>query len=732
MIVIREAVPVRISGHKILIIIGATLASLISAIAIAAPEAGNLGSGEPDGNTIAAGVWASPDGSTVTYEALFFEPSQAVTAADMLRWVPGGAALLPTNRRNGQQQSKRGFGSGGDQILINGKRISGKSNDISSAIQRIQADVVSRVEVIRGTSAGLDVRSEGTLINIVLAEEVSGGSGSWQLHSGFYGESAEYDGLVSYSDTLGSLNYLVSAQYGPYQRGQAEDRFEDFYDAASGALFEQRVVDRPELKDEIVLNTSGSWGFASGDVLNLNARIEDGEREQFETTRVSVVGDPDTQLLENASIEEGIDWELGGDIENRIGTAGILKTRAIYTSKTEDQSESVSLSSSVPGNVPAQSLVLSDSLATEAIVRSSYSWPVASGQNLELGIEGAVNTLEKDVLLFEVLPDGSLDPIDVFNSDSDVEENRFEFFSTHFWQVRDDIALESALNVEYSKIEQTGADVDNARSFTYIKPRFDLRWDRDDANQLRGSVERTISQLNFSDFVANFNNDDDQVNAGNPDLEPEKAWEWKLTYEKRLANDSGVLEAQLFYNQIEDHIDRVAATDIISAAGNIGDAEIYGINLKGSWRLAPLGLEGAVIDASYGWLDSETTDPFTGEKRPMKYKPQNRYTIKFRHDITAWKLNYTIDVDWFGERFRHEITYTDRNNTLAPRVHATIQYRLTDSLLLWFDSRFILDDHTRRVRERYDGNIGDGILLRTEVREQYKRSSFILGLRGQF
>ena len=127
-----------------------------------------------------------------------------------------------------------------------------------------------------------------------------------------------------------------------------------------------------------------------------------------------------------------------------------------------------------------------------------------------------------------------------------------------------------------------------------------MRWDRDDTNQFRGSVERTISQLNFSDFVASFNNDDDQVNAGNPDLEPEKAWEWNLTYEKRLANDSGVLEAQLFYNQIEDHIDRVAATNIISAPGNIGDAEIYGINLKGSWRLAPLGLEGAVIDASYG------------------------------------------------------------------------------------------------------------------------------------
>ena len=699
---------------------------------LGAPESGNLGAGVENANQIAAGVWASADGSTVTYEAVFFEPYQAVTAEDMLRWVPGGAALLPQQRRGGNEQAKRGFGSGGDQILINGKRISGKSNDIASAIQRIQADVVSRIEVIRGTSAGLDVRSEGTLINIVLAEEIRGGSGAWQLHSGFYGDSAEYDGLVSYSDTVGNVNYLVSAQFGPYNRGENQDRIESLYAAEDGALFERRDIDRPELREEIILNVSGSTEFGRGSLLNLNARINDGEREEIESTIVTEVGNPDTSLLENSSLRDGLEWEIGGDLENRIGENGILTTRAIFTSKDEVESESVSLTSTVPGNVPSQSLVRSDSLATEAILRSGYGWPLSTRQNLELGIEGAINTLDKDVQLFEVLPDGTLDPVEVFNSDSDVEENRYEFFSTHFWQVHDAVTLESALNVEYSKIEQLGADVDNARSFTYVKPRFDLRWDLDDSNQLRGSVERTVSQLNFSDFVAQFNNDDDQLNAGNPDLEPEKAWEWKITYERRLPNDNGVLEGQVFFNQIEDHIDRIAATNVISAPGNIGDAENYGILLKGSFRLAPMGLDGAVVDAEYRYQDSETTDPFTGAKRSMIRKPQNRYAVKFRHDITDWKLNYTVDVEWFGERIRSEITYRDVSDSLTPRVNASAQYRMTDSLMLWADVRYLFDEHHQRIRERFSGNIADGIPLRTEIRDQYRRSSFIVGLRGQF
>ncbi len=695
------------------------------------PTSSRISSGSSE-RFLAVGVWTSQDGATVTYEADFFEPYTVVSAADMLRWVPGGAALLPDNRRRRGQQDKRGFGSGGDQVLINGKRISGKSNDIGSAMQRIQASIVSRIEVIRGTTAGLDVRSEGTLINVVLIEEASGGSGSWQLHSGFYGDSPEYDGLVSYSNTAGRLNYLVSAELGPYNRGGEEDRYEEFFTPDTNTLFEQRDINKPELEQQIILNTSGGWSFDNGDMLNLNARVADKEREDTETTVVTVVGDPVTENLLNLSLENRLSWEIGGVLENRIGASGVLKTRMIYTNETGDESEFVSLSSTVPGNVPAESLVLTDGEATESIIRSSYSWPLTGAQNLELGIEGAKNTLNQEVQLFEVLPDGTLDPIDVFNSDSDVEENRYEFFSTHFWQLREDIGLESALNFEYSKIEQSGIDVDNERSFTYIKPRFDLRWDLNDLTQLRGSLERTVSQLDFSDFVATFDNDDDQVDAGNPNLEPEKAWEYKFTVERRLRDDGGVIEAQLFYNDIEDHIDKVAATDIISAPGNIGDATLYGVRLTGSWRLAPIGLEGAVIDVTYRWQDSETTDPFTGEQRVMRYKPRNLYSIKFRHDVAAWKFNYTVDVEWWGERELHDITFWDRNDSLRPNVNANFQYRLTDNLIVWFDSRFVIDSKRRRVRERYDGNIANDVLLRTEIRHQYHRSKFIVGLRGQF
>jgi len=285
-------------------------------------------------NQIAPGVWTSDDGARVIYDASFFAPYQIVNAADMLRWVPGGSALLPdSSRRGNNDQEKRGFGSSGDQVLINGKRISGKSNDISSAMQRIQSSLVSRIEVIRGTSAGLDVRSEGTLINVVLTEESSGGSGSWQLHSGFYGDSPEYDGLVSYSNARGKLNYLLSAELGPYNRGSNEQQYEQYFRPDESSPYELRDIEKPELKQELVLNASGSWDFDNGDTLNLNTRVADKGEDQDETTFVTVVGDPATENLLNQKTEDGLDWEVGGILENQVGPAGSLKTRLIYSSK---------------------------------------------------------------------------------------------------------------------------------------------------------------------------------------------------------------------------------------------------------------------------------------------------------------------------------------------------------------------------------------------------------------
>ena len=68
----------------------------------------------------------SEDQSVVAYDKEYFVKYAPSTLLEMLQRVPGVQAILDANRRVGGTQrggqQERGFGSGGDQILINNTR----------------------------------------------------------------------------------------------------------------------------------------------------------------------------------------------------------------------------------------------------------------------------------------------------------------------------------------------------------------------------------------------------------------------------------------------------------------------------------------------------------------------------------------------------------------------------------------------------------------------------------
>lgn len=141
----------------------------------------------------AFGQNSSGDNSTVVYPASYFAEFAPVTAQDMLNRIPGmdsgsrgggppGGGRFGGGRGPGGGSGGRGFGSGsgGSEILINGKRTAGKNNQASGQLDRITAAQVNYIELIRGTSGSLDVRGSGQVINVVLFEELSTSSISYE------------------------------------------------------------------------------------------------------------------------------------------------------------------------------------------------------------------------------------------------------------------------------------------------------------------------------------------------------------------------------------------------------------------------------------------------------------------------------------------------------------------------------------------------------------------------
>src|SRR5690606_33646618 len=109
----------------------------------------------------AAAQTQQPDGSTVTFPRDYFVEYAPVTANDMLNRIPGIDLILGTTSSSSSNASNdRGLGSS-SQILIDGKRLTGKANEASSHLDLIAANGVDYHEIIRRSSDDPDVPNTG-------------------------------------------------------------------------------------------------------------------------------------------------------------------------------------------------------------------------------------------------------------------------------------------------------------------------------------------------------------------------------------------------------------------------------------------------------------------------------------------------------------------------------------------------------------------------------------------
>ena len=675
------------------------------------------------------GVIELEDGALTQYLPAYFAQYNSITARDMLRWVPGIGDLTRDTQGMGATD-KRGFGSGGDQVLINGKRMSGKSNTIWDELERVQAKQVERIEVIRGAIAGLDVRSEGLIFNVVLKEGAAA-SGSWQVHAWTDGKGTwRTDGMISYSDTIGNVQYQASASIRPYNSANVLWR-ESTRSTPDGTPFEHRLDRRFDDNDEIEFVGKVSMPVKKTGSTNLNIRLAETGFESPRTVAISGIDAEGAlhplETIVTDSVRDGFEVEVGGDIEVPVGP-GNLNGRFIYTRKSFDRLER-NTSESLGGDAADLSLELTDQIAQELIFRGGYQWALNKEHSLDIGAEVAFNSLDKSVAL-DVNVDGVLESVDLPTPDSKVKEKRGEFYVTHFWTVSEKIALETVLNMEYSNIGQVGSAVDQSRSFFYAKPRLELRYAVSASDQLRVSVERTASQLDFEDFVANFDNDDDRLDAGNPNLVPEKAWVLNATYEHRLPKDAGLASLKLFYENIDDFIDRIVVTPTTDGPGNIGNAKKYGVEVTTSNRLDFIGLDNAVLDLTYVIQKTRVHDAFLGAAGPIRSKPTHHLKGTYRHDISSIGLSYWIDFEWFSRTNSNLINLRGFNKRhMGARLF--IQQKLFDGVSLWANWRSINED-TYRHRDYFTTNVAAGDLSFTEQRHQWWNHEFIVGLRGVF
>lgn len=315
---------------------------------------------------------------------------------------------------------------------------------------------------------------------------------------------------------------------------------------------------------------------------------------------------------------------------------------------------------------------------------------------------------------------GGLSPLpEISNPGTDVQEVRYEGFVFHNWTINDRMTLESSVVYESSEISQSGR-VNNSRRFNFVRPGVDYRFNLTDSFQIRATVERDVSQLSFANFAATANNSDREQNAdaGNPELEPEQETRYELGFEYRLPNDNGVLNTRFFYRDIEDYIGKVNATrdpaQPISAVGNVGSAQRWGVFNEFSTRLSYFDLPDAIVSGEINIFDSSITDPFLGTDQRINRRGEA--SLAFRQDVTGYALNYGMEYEYpfHGGEYDIDITTVTRNDR-QPSLNMFVSKVFFDDITVRLESNNTLDQSRCRERRRYDGTTIDGNVSEIEA-----------------
>ncbi|MCH8264058.1 MAG: TonB-dependent receptor [Proteobacteria bacterium] len=683
------------------------------------------------------------DESTIVYPAIYFAEYAPVTALDMVNRIPGmnirNNAAGSSSR--GALRGGRGLGSGGrgTQVLVNGKRVAGKNNNTQAMLARITAEQVAEIRLIRGTSGDLDVRGSTQIVDIILYDELSDSSLSVEINTSVYADNrSEPGGSASYSGKSGNLDYLLSAI--------AEPRYEHMVSREHSILADflpnDRILEnRVREQTQYTLSTNLGYEINANSSARFNALYSQNDNPTKVSRRTIDLRNPGSSPFDEREFIPGeqSNWEIGGDYEYKFANGNRAKLLFI-TNETDTVSTRERFVVDASGEETKNLFLDAASILQERILRGSYTMKLFEQQSVEFGLERAQTILESDLRLGLALDSGTasaayggLVPVTVSNANTRVEEIRYEPFAIHNWRLNSRMSLETSLIYETSEIEQVG-DFTNTRNFEFFKPKLDFRFDITPQLQLRFLLDKFVRQINFSDFVAATDSEDNDSNtqAGNTELRPDFWWNYNFTAEYRLPDDVGVVSANIYKHRHKDFLQRIDVSptedELRSANGNIGTGEMWVLDVKASIRLKMFNLPNVLVTSRASVRTSEVNGPLLGEERSFNNFNRGRFDLGFRHDVPQWRMNWGINMtnNFDGGTKRWDID--DIESFYAdPLLTAFLEVIAFDDITFRFDVQNVTEIDDCRDRTRFVGRVRDQIL--EEIEFNCRGSGRVLALK---
>lgn len=601
------------------------------------------GASETEADTIApTGGAEAGQGSTNTRST--FVPEDFVrfaprSALDMARQVPGFTI------RGGD--GARGLGQADSNVLINGQRISGKSNGPVEALQRITAKDVVRIELVDGASLDIGGLS-GQVLNVVTTS-TGRITGQFRAAPQFRtsGTPARlFDGRIGIAGGGAKSSWNLSLSNDSNRRGDVGP--ERVFDAA-GQLIETREEKSNFDSDLITLAGTFARTADNGNVLNLSGQAEGLIfRETERSVQTNLINPVVRNRLFRRS-EDTSSFEIGVDYQFVLGP-GRLKLIGFHGEGDAPKVSSVVTAFS-DSSAPTGSRFASDTKDSETIARAEYTVP-ALGGSWVAAVEGARNALAIDAALEVRDGQGVLQPVVLPGASAEVSEDRVDAGLTYSRALTPKLQFQMSAGGEFSRLSQSGA-FGLTRQFWRPKGFVALDWKAGAKINVAGRIERVVGQLDFGDFLARVDLNQDREDGSNGALVPPQSWVSEL----EVSVDFGALgKANLrgFFEEITDIVDQIPLTGGGQAVGNIPSAQRYGLNGDVSLLSDGLGWNGTRLDLRFTLSASEVADPLLGTRRELSSNEQVNLRGNFRHDFSdkVWAVGGNFDWQDFAPDVR--------------------------------------------------------------------------------
>ena len=676
---------------------------------------------------------------TLSYDLEYFQRFEPLTVGDALKRVPSVAFLSDVLESDGVRL--RGLDPGYTQILINGERVPGAGVDRSFFVDRIPAELIERIEVVRSSSANRSGDAVAGAINIVLRDALSldGGYvrlGALHWEDSEYGEWGGTYGAV-WGGQAGPGRLLIGANV--QDRRNPKDKYSVRYDAPGGTIDNTEV--QTDVRDGTDYSANASYEVdVAGGELRLSGAFVRTDRFQDEdsieyvggvetTANLSTVNDNDLDIrTDNLSLGARYEHDMfGGETVFKVGFA------SIDDDQYEFESESEYLRDANP--FPEEDRFTLDSSQTnikdEELSGSVEHRRDLGGLELEFGVQW--NQKDRDSYVAETprirftVPNaptprpavpafGAFVPVP--GGDATIEETRIDPYVMLSGEAGA-VKWEAGLRYETTDTTITDFTVATADQVTdtdygFLLPSASLRYNLTDNDRLTISAARTVRRPNFN-FLSPATLEEefgDSDFVGNPNLKPETAWGADIGIEHRIGR-RGVVGLNAFYRDITDLIEETNTGDegsagpgaFIYTVDNVGDGQVWGLEFDLSTPLDFIGMENTGVFLNYSWLDSSIED-FIGDRR---FNSQSDYVLNvgFTHDMpsigAAFGATYRKQGDAESRVLAEEVV-----TTYGGDLEIFVEKQLAENVVLRFTGSNLLDSSKDEVFDKF-GSVADQI-----------------------